>query len=276
MIVVPTPRASSRTATRAVTADGLTGSPRSSTTNTRSASPSKASPMSAPCAGTAACRSTRLAGSSGLASWLGKEPSSSKYIGTTSRGRPDSTTGTVCPPMPLPASTTTFSGRLPERSTRPRRWSEYSPRTSRLVARPGAVTSRSKTATPSSCCSAQVRISTRPESWPIGAAPARHILMPLYCAGLWLAVNIAPGRSRLPAAKYSMSVDPSPASTTSRPRLSTPSAKARDNGIDESRMSCAVTTAVAPDSACTNSANAAPIARATSSSHWSGTTPRTS
>ncbi len=28
---------------------------------------------------------------------------------------------------------------------------------------------------------------------PIGCAPARQSLMPLYCAGLWLAVNIAPG-----------------------------------------------------------------------------------
>src|SRR4051812_9623463 len=41
-------------------ADGLTGSPRSSITNTRSASPSKASPMSAPCSRTAACRSTSV------------------------------------------------------------------------------------------------------------------------------------------------------------------------------------------------------------------------
>ena len=120
------------------------------------------------------------------------------------------------------------------------------------------------------------RISTSPESWPIGAAPARHSLMPLYCAGLWLAVNIAPGTSSEPAAKYSMSVDPSPASTTSTPREITPSAKARESGTEESRMSCAVTTEVAPVSAWTNSANAAPIARATSSSHWSGTTPRTS
>ena len=51
-------------------------------------------------------------GSSGLASWLGKVPSSSKYIGTRSRGRPSKTVGTVWPPMPLPASTTTFSGRM--------------------------------------------------------------------------------------------------------------------------------------------------------------------
>ena len=52
-------------------------------------------------------------GSSGLASWFGKVPSSSKYIGTTSMGRPSNTSGTVWPPMPLPASTTIFSGRMP-------------------------------------------------------------------------------------------------------------------------------------------------------------------
>ena len=36
-----------------------------------------------------------------------------------------STAGTVCPAIPLPASTTTFSGRIPDRSTRPRRCSAY-------------------------------------------------------------------------------------------------------------------------------------------------------
>ena len=35
-----------------------------------------------------------------------------------SSGRPARTVGTVCPPMPLPASTTTFSGRIADRSTR--------------------------------------------------------------------------------------------------------------------------------------------------------------
>ena len=88
MTVLPGAFASSRTATSAVIALGLTGSPRSSTTKQRSASPSKASPMSAPSATTAFCRSTRFAGSSGLASWLGKVPSSSKYIGTTSQRQP--------------------------------------------------------------------------------------------------------------------------------------------------------------------------------------------
>ncbi len=58
----------------------------------------------------------------GLASWLGKVPSSSKYIGTRVSGSPANTVGTVCPPMPLPASTTTFRGRMPVRSTSERRW----------------------------------------------------------------------------------------------------------------------------------------------------------
>ena len=43
-------------------------------------------------------------------------------------------------------------------------------------------------------------MSVSPVSWPTGDAPARHSLIPLYLAGLWLAVNMAPGRSRLPEA----------------------------------------------------------------------------
>ena len=41
----------------------------------------------------------------------------------------------------------------------------------------------------------------RENAQPIGDAPARHILIPLYAAGLWLAVNITPGSSRWPEAK---------------------------------------------------------------------------
>src|SRR5699024_7360038 len=120
---------SSRSPTRAVTADGLTGTPFSSTTKHRSASPSNARPRSASSAMTAVCRSIRFAGSSGFASWLGKVPSSSKYSGTTSRptsGSPasvPSTAGTVSPAIPLPASTITFSVRIPSNGTRLRRWS---------------------------------------------------------------------------------------------------------------------------------------------------------
>ncbi len=50
--------------------------------------------------------------------------------------------------------------------------------------------------------------------------------MPLYCAGLCEAVNMAPGASRLPDAKYSSSVDVRPMSSTSAPAMVTPSANA--------------------------------------------------
>ncbi len=100
MIVLPGNLASSRAATSAVTADGETGSPFSSITKQRSASPSNARPMSAPCSRTAFCRSTRFLGSSGLASWFGNEPSSSKKSGTMVSGSAvrtwsPSTAGTV-------------------------------------------------------------------------------------------------------------------------------------------------------------------------------------
>ncbi len=44
-------------------------------------------------------------------------------------------------------------------------------------------------------------ISASPVSRPMGRAPDWHSLSPLYLAGLWEAVNMAPGASRLPAAK---------------------------------------------------------------------------
>src|SRR5664280_945062 len=103
MIVAPGSRASSRVAISVVSTEGGTSSPRSSTTKQRSASPSKARPMSAPVARTLSCRSAMFAGSIGLASWFGNDPSSSKYIGTRSIGSPAKTDGTVCPAIPLPA-----------------------------------------------------------------------------------------------------------------------------------------------------------------------------
>ncbi|CPU62204.1 Uncharacterised protein [Mycobacteroides abscessus] len=119
--------ATSRRPTSAVTADGETGSPRSSTTKQRSASPSNASPRSARRRTTSAWRTAVFAGTSGLASWCGNDPSSSKNSGTIpsgSGGRPaaiPSTAGTVSPAMPLPASTTTRRRRPPDRSTSERR-----------------------------------------------------------------------------------------------------------------------------------------------------------
>ena len=79
-------------------------------------------------------------------------------------------------------------------------------------------------AAPSSSAWASSRTWASPVSRLIGTAPARHILIPLYRAGLCDAVNIAPGRFSRPEAKYSRSVEPSPAITTSRPALVTPSA----------------------------------------------------
>ena len=81
------------------------------------------------------------------------------------------------------------------------------------------------------------RISARPDSRPIGTAPARHSFMPLYCAGLWLAVNIAPGWPRWPEAKYSPSVEASPIWTTSAPAPAAPSENACESAGDEGRMS---------------------------------------
>ena len=44
-------------------------------------------------------------------------------------------------------------------------------------------------------------MSLRPVSVDTGAAPARQSLMPLYFAGLWEAVNIAPAQRWVPATK---------------------------------------------------------------------------
>src|SRR4051812_37559004 len=271
MIVEPGSRASSRTAISAVSVDGDTISPRSSTTKQRSASPSKASPRSAPTSRTFACRSTRFAGSIGFASWLGKDPSSSKYRSVVSSGNPSNVTGTVRPPIPLPASTTTFNGRMPARSgTSSFMYAAYSCSISWLLTEPGFPSCDGR---PSSrYFSESARSCARPVSWPTGFAPARQSLIPLYFAGLWLAVNIAPGMSSLPAAKYSRSVEPRPAPTTSAPRLVAPSAKAADKATPDSRMSRAVTICFAP----VKRAKAAPRARAMSAFSWSGTTPRTS
>ena len=47
---------------------------------------------------------------------------------------------------------------------------------------------------------ARSRIPASPLSSPIGRAPDRHSFIPLYAAGLWLAVNITAGASRAPLA----------------------------------------------------------------------------
>ena len=104
-------------------------------------------------------------------------------------------------------------------------------------------------------------ISRSPVSAPTGRAPARHSLIPLYWAGLCEAVNMAPGASRLPDAKYSSSVEVSPRSTTSTPAEVTPSAKARVSS-DTGRPH--VPGRPAPVRRPQSAANAAPTARARS------------
>ena len=96
--------------------------------------------------------------------------------------------------MPLPASATTFSGRMPDTSTSDLRKLAYPGSRSRPVMVPVRP-----------CCagrprSAACRSSASPVSSPTGFAPLRHSLIPLYLGGLWLAVIIAPGMPRLPLA----------------------------------------------------------------------------
>ena len=126
-------------------------------------------------------------------------------------------------------------------------------------------------------CSTASRIALSPVSEPIGDAPARQSLMPLYRAGLWLAVNIAPGTSSAPEAKYSMSVLARPMFTTSNPYAATPSANAAPRSGDAGRMPGPTpTTAVSGDSARSSRAIAAPTSRTSAASICSPTTPRTS
>ena len=103
-------------------------------------------------------------------------------------------------------------------------------------------------------------------------------LAPLYWAGLCDAVNMAPGASRVPEAKYMRSVEPRPRSTTSRPWDRTPSANASTNDTPDGRMSRATRMRrTGPDgagrsapSSSANRAKPAPMARAARSSICSG------
>ena len=105
-------------------------------------------------------------------------------------------------------------------------------------------------------------MSARPVSAPTGRAPDRQSLTPLYCAGLCDAVNMAPGASKRPAAKYTRSVDTSPTSMTSTPWDITPSAKAATSSTPDGRMSRPTRTVGAP----AKRAKATPKARAMAAS----------
>ena len=199
-IVAPGLSRSTPTASSAVVVDPDSPLPDSSTTNTRSASPSKARPTSKEPATTRARTSRWLAGCSGSAGWLGNVPSSSPYMTSSSTiGKRSNTAGTTSPPIPLAVSATTRVGRSCWGSMKERTWSTKRSsrscvdRRPRLGAGAGPVPARD--------AAINCLISSNPAPRPSGRAPARHSLAPLYSAGLCDAVNIAPGRSRAPAAK---------------------------------------------------------------------------
>ncbi len=173
--------------------------------------------------------------------------------------------------MPLAVSATTLSGRSDPLSTKERTcWAKASSRSRDAWPPAGPELA----GTPSA---AMRLISRRPESSPIGLAPARHSFMPLYCAGLWDAVNMAPGAPIWPAAKYTRSVEARPRSTTLRPWDRTPSMKAAASSTPEGLMSRPTSTCSAPPAWLdANTAKASPTARATPASSWSGVVPRMS
>ena len=223
--------ASSRAATSAVIADGDTGSPRSSTTKQRSASPSKARPRSAPVSRTRACRSTRFFGSSGLASWFGKVPSSSKYIGdqVERQAGEDGGHGVAAHAV----------ARVDDDLQRPdRRQVDQRAQVGGVVARAGprrvTVPGVRRPVAGSAGlghCSARSRISARPVSWPTGRGAG-----PAHLDAVVLGRVVAGGEHRAgqvrgcPLAKYSWSVEHRPISVTSAPRAAAPRAKARRPG----------------------------------------------
>src|SRR4051812_46782595 len=73
-----------------------------------------------------------------------------------------------------------------------------------------------------------------------------------------------------------MSVEGRALSVTAAPAPGTPPSNAAASPGPDGRISCATTTAPGPARTSRTSTNAAPVARATDSSNWSGTTPRTS
>jgi hypothetical protein len=190
-------RAISAVAINAVRAEGGTAVPVSSTTTQRSASPSKASPRSAPTAGTRSCSSCRFSGTIGLGGWCGKVPSRRMCIPTTcSEGTRAAKAGTVRPAIALPASTTTFSGRSGGGASASI-VSTYSSRVSIGSLLP-VVAGRSPARR---CCSASSRTRSSPVAVSMGRAPGRQNLSPLSRAGLWEAVIMIPATPRCPLAQ---------------------------------------------------------------------------
>ena len=110
----------------------------------------------------------------------------------------------------------------------------------------------------------------------MGRAPLKQSLIPLYAAGLWLAVNIAPGRFSFPAAKYNISVEASPIRMTSRPCEVTPAENAVASVGEDGRISSPMTTVPGSRLISKKRAKATPVANAKSGVSSSSTNPRMS
>ena len=117
---------------------------------------------------------------------------------------------------------------------------------------------------------------TSPDSLPIGLAPLKQSLIPLYAAGLWLAVNMAPGRLSFPEAKYNISVDAKPIRMTSSPCDVTPAENAVAKVGDDGRISSPITTVPGSRSCSRKRATATPVANAKSGVSSLSTRPRMS
>ena len=94
-----------------------TKSPVSSTKKQRSASPSNATPRSAPSSSVFETMNSRFSGRSGLGSWFGNVPSGSKKYVRASIGSRSRIGGSITPAIPLAASITTVSGPIVSTST---------------------------------------------------------------------------------------------------------------------------------------------------------------
>ena len=140
----------------------------------RSASPSQAMPRSARSLRTLSITNVRFSGRSGFGSWSGNAPSGAQYVGTSSSAPSCSRIGpTIGPAMPLPPSSTTFSGRIAAGSTNSsaRAWNAgYTSTSSALPAGPSGAGS------PAATSAAMSPIPASPDS---ASAPSRTSFAPV-------------------------------------------------------------------------------------------------
>jgi hypothetical protein len=120
MTFAPGSFSSTDAASRAVTKSPGTNSPVSSTKKQRSASPSNATPKSAPSSSVFETMNSRFSGRSGFGSWFGNVPSGSKKQRTASIGSRSRIGGSIAPAIPFAASMTMRSGSIASTSTNER------------------------------------------------------------------------------------------------------------------------------------------------------------